>query len=456
MCAIAANALYTTLFQRGTTRQLAGAIVICVISALLLLLAIVWFELRFTTERAALSVAEIQVSLVYVALCGWVLPFGVTAAYCLLSLPRVSTASVQLPNQKRSTKENVATALRPPRHQPGTLAPVVFGEDTPWGWLEHRNGRFQGQRLKLVRSIITIGRGEENDIWLDDDMASRHHAELAWDNGQVYVTDCNSMNGVRVNGQLIRNSALIASNELLEIGTHRFIFVLSDQQAPSDASDPLAHHRWRTSLEPLTGRSKAFSDVLPATRPLADGGVAVFPTQPLSDGGIPPATDTPPPSLTMPEELMMREWRETAQIVQVTPPPQSVRAEGAMRIHDGGLSGQFFLLERSVVTVGRGIESDIMIDDESISRVHAQFLRQATGNYVQDLGSRNGTTVNRERLLGPRLLQFGDIVCIGNITLEYVSVEAARTAPLAMIITPRPFFRSMSGPMPLKLPSRRI
>src|SRR6266566_7479361 len=74
MFAIAVNALYTTLRKRGTTRQLAGAIVTCVTSALLLLLALAWYDMRFSIEQAVISVAEVEVVLVYVALFGWFLP----------------------------------------------------------------------------------------------------------------------------------------------------------------------------------------------------------------------------------------------------------------------------------------------------------------------------------------------------------------------------------------------
>jgi predicted PurR-regulated permease PerM len=55
MLAIAVNALYTTLHKRGTTRQLAYAIVACVISALLLLPAFVWYNTRFSSMQVTIS-----------------------------------------------------------------------------------------------------------------------------------------------------------------------------------------------------------------------------------------------------------------------------------------------------------------------------------------------------------------------------------------------------------------
>jgi pSer/pThr/pTyr-binding forkhead associated (FHA) protein len=95
------------------------------------------------------------------------------------------------------------------------------------------------------------------------------------------------------------------------------------------------------------------------------------------------------------------------------------------------------------------------MNDASISRQHAQFSRQASGDYVQDLTSRNGTLVNNEPLTGPRLLQHGDRICLGTIELQYTAAQHAPRTPMPQIITPRSFARSMSGPVPLKLPSKQ-
>lgn len=441
MVAIATNSLYTSLLRRGTTRQLSGAIVTCVVSALLLLPAILWYHMRFESVQGILSSAEIQVALVYVMLCGWVLPLGVSSSFCLFTFPRISTNSMSIPRQRRTTLINAKTALQPPRRQPGVVPPHVFPDESPWGWLEHRGGRFQGQRLELTRAIVTIGRGEDNDIWLDDEMASRYHAELAWDQGQVYITDCDSLNGVLLNGRRIRGSALIEPQELLEVGSHRFIFIRGDSKDPSlELSDPLAHHKWRSSLESLTASSRVYKDVFPPTRPLVDE--------------RPHNPTTPPIALFSSADMVMTpNWQETAEVEQVSRPSQSL-SPGAMSICDGELAGKMFLLDRPFIIVGRGSECDVVIDDASISRIHVQFSRQTDGSYVQDLGSRNGTKVNNEPLTKPHRLVQGDMVCIGNIRLEYIEVTMASTVPLSFIITPHPFMRSMSGPVPLRLPSK--
>ena len=443
MLAIAINALYTTLRRRGTTRQLAGAIVTCVVSALLLLPAIVWYNLRFTVEQANLPVAEVEVALVYVALFGWFLPLGVTIAYCLFTLPRTFTSSMQIPHPKRTTRVNAATALHPPRYQPGLPAPYVYREDTPWGWLEYRSGNFQGQKLALKRSIIPIGRGEENDIWLDDEMVSRNHAELAWDKGLIYITDCDSLNGVMLKGKRIRGTDTVDPGALLEIGSHRFLFTLAEYAGtPGEQEDPLSHHIWH-SAEALQTPSEKF-EKLPMTQALSDGLIASTllnqeQRQPTKPG------DTP-------NDL---EAQDTAEIDQVSSPPRPTDVPMLFIIRDGEAAGQSFVLDHAILTIGRGSECNVVINDASISRLHAQVLRQANGNYVQDLGSRNGTKVNGETLHEPRLLQAGDTVCVGSIRLEYKSLQSGPETPMPQSIIPASVVRPMtSGPVPLRLPSK--
>ena len=415
----------------------------CVVSALLLLPALLWYNMRFSTAQTTLSDAEIEVALVYVALWGWLLPLSITVAYCLFTQPRTTTASIPLPRQRRTTRLNEATAQRIPHSLPGIPAPFVYSEETPWGWLEHRGGNFKGQRLALTRAVVTIGRGEDNDIWLDDDLASRHHTELAWDNGIVYITDCDSMNGVLLNGKRIRGSARIEQGELLEIGSHRFLFEMAQQPvANSEQDDPLLHHVWHS----------ANSNVYAATRPLDDD--SDIPSFLDASSTLNPVTQLPPSLHSMPGETPSALFQDTAALDQITSHPQPVETSGAFIIRNGPLIGQSFLLDRPVISIGRGIECDIVINDISISRCHVQVLRQANGNFVQDLDSRNGTTVNDEPLLAPRLLEPGDIVCFGNIQLEYVPIQTARTTPIPMIITPQPSPRLLSGPMPLRLPSK--
>lgn len=78
--------------------------------------------------------------------------------------------------------------------------------------------------------------------------------------------------------------------------------------------------------------------------------------------------------------------------------------------------GARFLLDRELTTVGRHPESDIFLDDITVSRRHAEFRREAVDFYVYDVGSLNGTYVNGERA-EQRQIVTGDEVQVGKFKL---------------------------------------
>ena len=87
-------------------------------------------------------------------------------------------------------------------------------------------------------------------------------------------------------------------------------------------------------------------------------------------------------------------------------------------VQRGSNAGSRFLLDTDVVTAGRHQDSDIFLDDISVSRRHATFTRTPEGTSVKDLGSLNGTYVNRD-LVDECLLKHGDEVQIGKFRLVF-------------------------------------
>ncbi|WP_288766436.1 FHA domain-containing protein [uncultured Varibaculum sp.] len=82
--------------------------------------------------------------------------------------------------------------------------------------------------------------------------------------------------------------------------------------------------------------------------------------------------------------------------------------------------GARFLLNAEKVSVGRKPKCDIFLDDVTVSRKHAIFVREDTGYVMRDAGSLNGTYVNRERVDSAQL-KTGDIVQIGKYRMVYYS-----------------------------------
>jgi hypothetical protein len=86
----------------------------------------------------------------------------------------------------------------------------------------------------------------------------------------------------------------------------------------------------------------------------------------------------------------------------------------------GPNAGSRFLLDQDVTTAGRHPDSDIFLDDVTVSRRHAEFRREGSGYTVHDVGSLNGTYVNREPI-DAAPLSGGDEVQIGKFRLVYLT-----------------------------------
>jgi hypothetical protein len=101
---------------------------------------------------------------------------------------------------------------------------------------------------------------------------------------------------------------------------------------------------------------------------------------------------------------------------------ESVVARGAALVirAGGGRAGESFPLDGDRLTVGRRPDSDIFLDDVTVSRDHAVLVRRGSDYYLDDLGSLNGTYVNRRRIESHRLAD-GDELQIGKYKLAYLS-----------------------------------
>ncbi|MET7282606.1 FHA domain-containing protein [Kribbella sp. NPDC005582] len=149
-------------------------------------------------------------------------------------------------------------------------------------------------------------------------------------------------------------------------------------------------------------------------------------------GAMLPGADRPAPATSAPGVT------DTAMLTPISVEPETERfdqgeplsaddqaAVGALPagsalliVQRGPNAGSRFLLDVDVVTAGRHPDSDIFLDDVTVSRRHAEFRRDAYGVKVRDVGSLNGTYVNRDRIDEVQLTN-GDEVQIGKYRLVY-------------------------------------
>jgi pSer/pThr/pTyr-binding forkhead associated (FHA) protein len=112
---------------------------------------------------------------------------------------------------------------------------------------------------------------------------------------------------------------------------------------------------------------------------------------------------------------------EEMSVDDVTAVENLPQGSAMLLVQRGPDAGSRFLLDTDVVTVGRHPESDIFLDDISVSRRHATFTRTENGYVISDLGSLNGSYVNRDRIDTDVVLSGGDEVQIGKYRLIFFS-----------------------------------
>ena len=100
----------------------------------------------------------------------------------------------------------------------------------------------------------------------------------------------------------------------------------------------------------------------------------------------------------------------------ITPPAGAA----ILNVKRGPNAGARFLLDQETTTAGRHPESDIFLDDVTVSRRHAEFRLNDGTFEVVDVGSLNGTYVNREPR-NSQVLSIGDEIQIGKFRLVFIA-----------------------------------
>ena len=110
---------------------------------------------------------------------------------------------------------------------------------------------------------------------------------------------------------------------------------------------------------------------------------------------------------------------ETGELEEV--PLDDVVTRGATLVirAGGGRAGETFPLQGDRSTIGRRPDSDIFLDDVTVSRDHAIIVARGDEHYLDDCGSLNGTYVNRRRIESQRLSD-GDELQIGKYKLAFL------------------------------------
>jgi len=363
-------ALYAVLRRQGTPRQLAGSLLVCLGASCLLFGPLWWAQERLGVLGPTLDVREVALALACVGILGWFTPLATLASYIALAAPTTALAA-----GRRLAPVDAAAlqaALTDPARQREPL-----GAGQAWGWLTPLD-EFAGQRaIPLVNERILLGREADNDIVLEDKSVSRHHAELRWDHGHPQLMDTWSVNGTLLNRMATHGRLLLQSGDIIQLGARRYRF---------EALEPEAAARLASEA-----RQEVLADIETRKVKRATGGA-----RPKAVGATTgDASDSAELSAPLPVA-------PTLELVAVGGPTPGAR----------------WALQAPMMTIGRDQECTITLPDASVSRLHAQIVRQPAGFFVADLHSSNGAYLNGKRLNAPGLIQPGDTLRIGEIVLR--------------------------------------
>jgi len=134
-----------------------------------------------------------------------------------------------------------------------------------------------------------------------------------------------------------------------------------------------------------------------------------------------------------------------------------------LTLRQGPTPGKNYDLNREVLTIGRDVNNDVVINDAEVSRTHARLTLQTDGCLVEDLASTNGVFVNGQRITTPRLMRPGDMLGLSEtviLRLELVNESLLGEAePVALAETESfpvvPPVEDLAPPPPVARPSAK-
>lgn len=235
----------------------------------------------------------------------------------------------------------------------------VMNRITRQAWMRLELGRNEGREWPLDAEQTFIGRDERAHIPLfGDPHVAPMHAVVVRTRSGYWLQDPGTPLGVGLNGQKLIGQVMLTSGDLVQVGSHRLVFMLKSGQRASRHQGPVA--------------------IKPYPLPDQPGGVAV----PHAVAPVPTTAWTP------------------------TPPSYCLVALS------GPLSGQRFAVSQPL-ELGREAAGLPLSFDPSVSRRHALLAPAQVGLTITDLGSTNGTFLNRQRVQ-QAVATLGDVLKVGS------------------------------------------
>ncbi len=248
-----------------------------------------------------------------------------------------------------------------------TTAPASGSASTPGTAQELSDAKLinlqTGQEYRLPNRRVVIGRDTECDVVIPDKGVSRRHASITAVPGGFLLTD-ESSNGTLVNGVRVGGTRILDSGDVIRMHDVELTFEIEGAEKPGE--EPEAENASRAATAVLDMSN--LRSVVASEKARAAG------------RRLPTAT---------------------------------------LEIVRGPFVGASFHVDRPVCAIGRGVQSDVRLRDDSVSTTHATLLRKGQTWYVIDLRSVNGTFVDGYRVAGERELPTGATLRVGGVEMIF-------------------------------------
>jgi len=253
------------------------------------------------------------------------------------------------------------------------------------------------ERVILNRHETKIGRRDDNDIVLSNVSVSRYHARIVDEGGQFHVIDVGSANGVIVNGKRVAERGMLKLGDEIAVGKFVLRFCELDTQRADVRSG-------QASDEAPAAPGSTFEVGGEAARRLRDA---------VREGGDPEDT-----------RFKSDASGDAAGTLPPSKPLPAGQPRRLLKVYEGGELRFEKAIEHVPFSLGRSSDNDLILNKAGVSRYHASINGDGVRFTFEDMGSRNGSFVNGEKVKSA-ILSLDDEIKIGDFRIVLTGTTAA-------------------------------